>query len=197
MPAKIPIRLDLHPLGFWKITRSRPASQSLCLRCALTLRPLSLSHSLLRKGGGKQDQKRTLEVNAAKTASNDDAHDFSDFKTEIDKAVNYLKSELSKLKAGGLDLEAIEALKVNFGTSKGDAGTGSKDVKGRGKDSGKARGEVVSVGDIAQIAPKGRVVIVMAGEKDVGSQVDISKLEQSISTTVTRYGWLTVILMAW
>lgn len=81
--------------------------------------------------------------------------------------MEYLKSELSKLKAGGLDLEAIEGLKVDFGTAKGDAGRGPAAGKGRNKGDGKARGEVVRVGDVAQVVPRGRVVVVMVGEKDV------------------------------
>ena len=105
--------------------------------------------------------------NAAKTAGNDDARDFSAFQAEIDKASEHLKSELSKLKAGGLDLEAIEALRVNLGAGKGDAGTGPAGGKGRGKGDGKGKGEVVKVGDVAQVVPRGRMVVIMVGEKDV------------------------------
>lgn len=109
-----------------------------------------------------------MEINAAKTAGNDDARDFSAFLGQIDKASEHLKSELSKLKAGGLDLEAIEALRVSLGTAKGNAGPGPAGGKGRGKGDGKAKGEVVRVGDVAQVVPRGRTVVIMVGEKDVG-----------------------------
>ena len=97
-----------------------------------------------------------MELNAAKTASNDDARDFSAFKSEIEKATTFLRAELAKLKAGGLDLEAVEGLRVTLGPGKGDAG---------GK--GRVKGQVVRLGDVGQVVPRGRVVVVMVGEKEV------------------------------
>ena len=143
-----------------------------CSKCLLDphyspLRQLSSSPRLLRKGGGKQEQKRTVEINAAKTAGKDDAHDFSNYHQKIEKATNYLKRELSKLKAGGLDLDAIESLKVNLSVSGGGGGGGPKDDGSRS--GAKGKGEIVHLGDVAQVVPRGRLVIIMVAEKNVRS----------------------------
>lgn len=146
--------------------RSRPVSSLICVSCSAHRR-LSTSPYLLKKGGGKQEQKRTVELNASKTAGRDDAHDFSGFHQEIDKAVNFLKRELSKLKAGGLDLEAIESLKVNISPRGGSGGGGPK--KDGSRSGRQEKEEVVKVGDVAQVVPRGRIVVIMVGEKDVCS----------------------------
>ena len=173
MPPHLPTSLRRLPQLPLSHLRSNPTRSTLCLRCSLaSARPLSTSPRPRKKGGGKQDQKRTVELNSAKTASNDDARDFSAFKTEIEKATGFLREELAKLKAGGLDLEAIEALRVTLGSGKGDTGSGGKE-KGRGGESGsgsgRAKGQVVRLGDVSQVVPRGRVVVVMVGEKDVSS----------------------------
>jgi len=147
-----------------RFTIHRSASAPICHRCA-ALRGLSTTSTLLKKGGGKQEQKRTVEINSAKSAGSDDAHDFSGFQHEIDKATDYLKSELSKLRAGGLDLEAIEALRVNLGTSGGAKGGGSK--KDGPRSGGKGKSDTVKLGDVAQVVPRGRIVVIMVGEKEV------------------------------
>ena len=168
MPPQLPTSLRRLPQLPLSNLRPTPTRSPLCLRCSLAARPLSTTPPLRKKGGGKQDQKRTVELNSAKTASNDDARDFSAFKTEIEKATTFLRAELAKLKAGGLDLEAIEALRVTLGPGKGDAGPGGK---GRGGEGGRARGQVVRLGDVSQVVPRGRVVVVMVGEKDVSLSV--------------------------
>jgi len=147
-----------------RFTIHRSASAPICHRCA-ALRGLSTTSTLLKKGGGKQEQKRTVEINSAKSAGSDDAHDFSGFQHEIDKATDYLKSELSKLRAGGLDLEAIEALRVNLGTSDRAKGGGSK--KDGPRSGGKGKSDTVKLGDVAQVVPRGRIVVIMVGEKEV------------------------------
>ena len=178
MPPHLPTSLRRLPQLPLSNLRSNPTRSSLCLRCSLaSARPLSTSPRLRKKGGGKQDQKRTVELNSAKTASNDDARDFSAFKTEIEKATAFLRAELAKLKAGGLDLEAIEALRVTLGPGKGDAGMGPAGGKGRGGgESGRAKGQVVRLGDVSQVVPRGRVVVVMVGEKDVSSPFSFYQL---------------------
>jgi len=142
----------------------RSALAPICHRCA-AVRELSTTAPLLKKGGGKHEQKRTVEISSAKTASKDDAHDFSGFQHEIDKATDYLKSELSKLRAGGLDLVAIEALRVNLGTSGGGGGGGPKKDGARSGTKGKV--DMARLGDVAQVVPRGRIVIIMVGEKEV------------------------------
>ena len=130
-------------------------------------RGLSTTTALLKKGGGKQEQKRTVEINSAKTEGRDDARDFSGYYYEIDKATDFLKNELSKLRAGGLDLEAIEALNVNLGSSGGAGGDGPK--KDGSRSGGKGKGGTVKLGDVAQVVPRGRIVVIMIGEKEVCS----------------------------
>lgn len=149
-----PLRPSLHRLAC-------PATRSRCL----ALRQLSTTPALRKKGGGKQEQKRTVEVNSAKTAGKDDAHDFSGFHDEIEKVTNFLKGELSRLKAGGLDLEAIEELRLNLGTSGGGGGGGPK--KDGARAGGKNKGDMVKLGDVAQVVPRGRTVVIMVGEKEV------------------------------
>jgi len=147
-----------------RFTIYRTAVAPVCHHCA-AVRRLSTTPPLFKKGGGKQEQKRTVEINSAKTASRDDAHDFSGFQHEIDKATDYLKSELSKLRAGGLDLEAIEALKISLGTSRGGGGGGPK--KDGARAGGKGRVDTLRLGDVAQVVPRGRIVVIMVGEKEV------------------------------
>ena len=164
MPPKLPFRPAttlLRPPAL--VQTYRFAALSGCSSCAL--RCISTTRPVLKKGGGKQEQKRTVEVNSAKTANKDDAHDFSGFQHEIDKATDYLKIELSKLRAGGLDLEAIEALRLNLSTPGGSGGGGPK--KDGARSGGKTRGDIVMLGDVAQVVPRGRVVVVMVGEKEV------------------------------
>lgn len=137
----------------------------------LLLRPLTTTPPLQRNASlGKLDSYRTVELNATETNEDDNPRDFSAFKTEIEKATAYLRSELAKLKTGGLDLEAIEALKVNFGGVGNGGGRGREDGKremGRGgAGQGKERNTVM-LGDVAQVVPKGRVVVVMVAEKEV------------------------------
>lgn len=142
----------------------RSAFAPICHRHA-ALRRLSSTPPRRKKGGGNQEQKRTVEINSAKSAGRDDPHDFSGFRHEIDKATDYLKSELSKLRPGGLDLEAIEALRVSLSTSGGGKGGSSK--KDGARSGGKGKSDTVKLGDVAQVVPRGRIVVIMIGEKEV------------------------------
>ena len=68
---------------------------------------------------------------------------------EIQKAIERLRADLSKLRTGGrFNPDVLEALRVQLGKG-GDAQT-------------------VRLGDVAQVVPKGRTVQVMVGEQDVG-----------------------------
>lgn len=77
-----------------------------------------------------------------------DPLDFSPFEAAIERILESLKVELAKLRHTGRSPEVIEALRVKL-------------VKGS-KDS-------VALGEIAQVIPRGRVLIVAVGEKDVMS----------------------------
>ena len=149
-------------------TINRSFRPSVCRHC-LTARQISTSPLLLKKGGGKQEQKRTVGINADKTSAlgKDDALNFSDFQHAIDKATSHLKTQLSKLRTGGVDLEAIESLNVDLSAPSGGGGQGpKKDGSRSGK---KSEENIVRLGDIAQVVPKGRTVVVIVGEKDVTS----------------------------
>lgn len=63
---------------------------------------------------------------------------------DIGKAIERLKNDLSKLRAGGrFNPEVLEALRVKVGK------------------------ESVRLGDVAQVVPKGRQVQVLVGEEEV------------------------------
>ena len=98
-------------------------------------------------------------------SSSDDPGNFSAMKDEISLIAGRLREDLKKIKAGGLDVDAIESLRVRLKDSSGGVTGGGKGVKGaKSKGSG---GEDVRLGDVAQVIPRGRVVVVSVGEKDV------------------------------
>ena len=106
--------------------------------------------SLYCKSGGKQHNKSNVDKAVQKTAGSDDPFDFSDYEDAISKAHGHLKSEVSKIKAGGRDVEGIEGIRVNLG-----------------KGNQKGKGNVVRVGDLASVVARGRNVVIMVAEKDV------------------------------
>lgn len=122
--------------------RNAPVAQVSCRHFTATLP--------YRKSGGKQNNKSNVEKAVQKTAGSDDPFDFSDYETAITKAHEYLKSEISKIKAGGRGVEGIEEIHVNLG---------------KGKE--KSKSDMVRVGDLASVVARGRNVIVIVGEKDV------------------------------
>ena len=109
-------------------------------------RPFASSAHLLKKGG-KQENKRNVETAAAKT-ENVDPFDFSELEAGIQRALDKLKEDLSKLRPGGrFNPDTIEALRVQL-------------VKGSK--------ETVRLGDLAQAVPRGgRTIVVLVGEADV------------------------------
>lgn len=83
-----------------------------------------------------------------------------------------LRDDLVKLKPGGLDLDAVEAVRVNFkpGWRKMDTKEWwkEKEKERKGKEKGeKKEEETARVGDLAQVLVRGRVCVVMVGEKEV------------------------------
>lgn len=75
-----------------------------------------------------------------------DPLDFSYFEAAIERILESLKVELAKLRHTGRSPEVIEALRVKLVK-------GSKDT--------------VALGEIAQVIPRGRVLLIAVGEKDV------------------------------
>lgn len=78
-----------------------------------------------------------------------DPLDFSAFEEAIERILESLKAELAKLRHTGKSPEGIEALRVKLVK-------GSKDI--------------VALGEIAQVIPRGRALLVVVGEKDVCSR---------------------------
>jgi len=85
------------------------------------------------------------------SATSDDPFDFSELETGITKAHDKLKDDLSKLRAGGrFNPELVENLRVSLVNKDNESGKQS-----------------VRLGDVAQVVPRGRVLGIMVGEKDV------------------------------
>jgi len=112
-------------------------------------RPFSTTPSLLKKGGkAARDESKSQAASQGKdAASADDPSDFSALEADIAAAVERLKDDLSKLRAGGrFNPELLENLRVQ------------PDKSSTAK---------VRLSDVAQVVPKGRTVQVLVGEKDV------------------------------
>ena len=112
--------------------------------------------SLLSKRGGKQESKRTVSLNAAKTQSVD-PFDLSDYKAAVSRAQEHLKSELVKVKAGGRNPSVVEDARVRL-ISKG---------KEDGKGNERGKRDSVRLGDIASVVKRGRNLAILVGEKEV------------------------------
>ncbi|KAL9121012.1 MAG: hypothetical protein Q9187_002426, partial [Circinaria calcarea] len=95
----------------------------------------------LLKKGGKQENKRNADIAAV------DPFDFTELEAGIQRALDQLKEDLSKLRAGGrFNPDFLEALRVHL-------------VKGSK--------ETVRLGDLAQAVPRGgRTIVVLVGEAE-------------------------------
>lgn len=114
----------------------------------VTCRTFSSSSCLSKKGGkAARDEKQHTNKTTGDRTPNDDPFDFSHLDSEIATAIERLKSDLSKLRAGGrFNPDLVEGLRVRLDKSGG----------------GTAR-----LGDLAQVIPKGRALHVLVGEQDV------------------------------
>jgi len=87
-----------------------------------------------------------------------DPFDLSALSTAIASAHARLRDDLSKLRAGGrFNTDVVDALRVRLG---GKAGV-EKD--------GQTAATTVRLGDLAQVVPRGRVLEVVVGEREVSS----------------------------
>ncbi|KAL9023964.1 MAG: hypothetical protein Q9196_006858, partial [Gyalolechia fulgens] len=112
-------------------------------------RPFTTALPLFKKQGGQGASKRAV---AEKTANdNADPTDFSTFEALIEKVVTGLRDEIRKIRPGGLRVEDVEGVKVTL-------------KKAGGPDKG-AKFTVDAV-EIAQVVPRGRVMVVLMGEKE-------------------------------
>ncbi|KAL8918005.1 MAG: hypothetical protein Q9208_007603 [Pyrenodesmia sp. 3 TL-2023] len=165
-----------------RLSSSRSSSLYVCPQCSrsfpslhhtpmIPLLPSSVSHSNhpqhphrtftttpqpLSKHGGKKASKNTVAHNAAKTADDaaDNPTDFSALEAQIAQIITGLREEIRRIKPGGVDVQAVEDVRVTL--KKG--GSADKGAKG-GKD-------VVRIGELAQVVPRGRVLVLLVGEKE-------------------------------
>ena len=100
-------------------------------------------------------------------SASDDPGDFSTLEEEITSIKDGLREELKKIKAGGIDIEAVENVRVRL------KGEGASVKGGKGSKS-KSAGNEVRIKDIAQVVPRGRVVVIMVGEKEVSKRAFVS-----------------------
>ncbi|KAL9034150.1 MAG: hypothetical protein Q9180_005567, partial [Flavoplaca navasiana] len=127
----------------------------------------------LKKQGGKGSSKNTLAINASKTASdNADPTDFSAFETEILKIVDNLRDEIRYIKAGGINVEAVEDARVVLKAGAGTKIQGRRVLQGRVRGPMKVAGgggpkEVVRLRELCQVVPRGRMLVLLVGEKEV------------------------------
>ena len=99
-------------------------------------------------------------------SSSDDPGDFGALETEIGNIKDGLRAELKKIKGGGIDIEAVERLRVRLKDRGGGGARGAKSSKPKSDGD-----EEMMLGDIALVVPRGRVVVVMVGEKDVSNRI--------------------------
>ncbi|KAK3675717.1 hypothetical protein LTR78_004358 [Recurvomyces mirabilis] len=138
----------------------------ICAQCALNIRrwrrqgpippspphrPFSTYPALFKKGGkaAREEKSSTSPTSAKGNAggtATDDPFDFTTLEADIASAVERLKNNLSRLRAGGrFNPEVLENLRVQ---------------------PDKSSNQTVKLSDVAQVIPKGRVVQIMVGEKD-------------------------------
>jgi ribosome recycling factor len=140
-PDSIDPELILHSIRTTSLSQTIPAAQPLKL-----CRNFSHSSFLLKKKG-KADREKEAAASEA-SGGTDDPFDFSTLESGIEKSLEKLKNDLSKLRTGGrFNSEILENVRVHL----------VKDIKSTER-----------LGDLAQVLPKGgRSVMVLVGEKDV------------------------------
>jgi hypothetical protein len=149
---------SIFPRGTWSIAAASQPSRLRtlnCIPCDSARKPTSLNLERIRffcntRPLGKKDKSKgsTVDFSHSDTAAAAaDPLDLSLLHDGIAEALQRLKDDLSKLRAGGrLNPDVIENLRVH--------------LKG-GKES-------VRLGDLAQVIPKGgRMLTIMVGEEDV------------------------------
>ena len=104
-----------------------------------------------RLAKGNKQKSRDDSAHEASSEVEIDPHDLTVYQTTISHTHENLKSELARVKVGGTvrDLDGIEGIRVRLGKSGG------------------ATEEVVSVGDVASVVPRGKSVQVILTQKEV------------------------------
>lgn len=123
------------------------------LRTLPAIRSFTNTARALKKGGKAAREEKQQSGRKESDGASEDPYDFSNLEADIASALERLKNDLSKLRAGGrFNPEVLENLRVQV-------------EKGSSK--------TVKLSDVAQIVPKGRTVQVIVGEKDVGHPTTI------------------------
>ncbi|KAL8910217.1 MAG: hypothetical protein Q9171_004460 [Xanthocarpia ochracea] len=123
-------------------------STLLCKGCQSTFRPppvqpqrksFTTTPHLLKKQGGKGVSKNTVAVNASKIANdNADPTDFTALEIQISVITENLREEVRNIKAGGVNVEAVEDARVLL-KSGGSNDAGVKGAKGKIGGKGESR----------------------------------------------------------
>lgn len=133
-------------------------------------RPFATSHILQKKGAKAAREEKAASSKSSsggKDASSDDPFDFSTLEADIATTVERLKNDLSKLRAGGrFNPEALENLRVQ---------------------PEKANSQTVKLSDLAQVIPKGRVVQIMVGEKEVRRRTPQKAYRRSLTPDIAAH----------
>ena len=141
-----------------------------------TTKPFTTSPLALKKQGGKRASKNTVGINAAKTASdNADPTDFSALETQIATIEETLRAEVRNIRPGGVNIEAVEEAKVRLKVRDGTVGQGRRVLQGRVKGPMRVGGgggprEIVKLKELCQVVLRGRMLILMVGEKEVSNE---------------------------
>jgi len=110
------------------------------------------SSATLHKKGGKAAREEKQASPKESSGASEDPYDFTSLEADIASAIERLRNDLSKLRAGGrFNPEVLENLRVQV--EKGSTKT-------------------VKLSDVAQVVPKGRTVQVVVGEQDVSIMKD-------------------------
>ncbi|KAL8818836.1 MAG: hypothetical protein Q9223_002604, partial [Gallowayella weberi] len=148
------------------------SSYSLCAQCRSTFhtnnhppfpslsntKSFSTHHPLRKKQGGKGSSKNTVALNASKTANdNVDPLNFSALESEIAKIVENLQEDVRGIRAGGIDIEALESARVTLKNMS----TGAAKKRMETQEAVKVR-----LGDLCQVVPRGRTLVLMVGDKE-------------------------------
>lgn len=91
-----------------------------------------------------------------------DPSDFSVLEANIETIVAGLRDNVKRIKPGGVDVEAVGEVRVTLKKPGGSSSSSSSSDKG-----GKGARDVVKVGELAQVVPRGRVLVLLVGEKEV------------------------------
>ncbi|KAF2217992.1 hypothetical protein CERZMDRAFT_92620 [Cercospora zeae-maydis SCOH1-5] len=128
-----------------------------------TVKSFSTSASLSKKGGKAAREEKKAQTKDEGTVASEDPYDFADLETEISNTLEKLKTDLSKLRAGGrFNPELVENLRVQ---------------------PDKESNQTVKVNDVAQVIPKGRTVQILVGEQDHVKPVTSAIQSSSLSLT--------------